>query len=47
MINIINTFKDKEYIGKYKHDEFENANTKLQPEDGVLNENSFVPVKLM
>ena len=33
MINNINTFKDIEYIEKYKHDEFKNANTKLQPED--------------
>ena len=33
MINIINTFKDMEYIGKYKHDEFKNANTKLQLEN--------------
>ena len=28
-----NTFKDMEYIEKYKHDEFKNANTKLQPEN--------------
>ena len=32
MIDIINTFKDMEYIEKYKHDEFKNANTKLQSE---------------
>ena len=33
MINIINTFKDMEYIEKYKHDEYKNAITKLQPEN--------------
>ena len=33
MINIINTFKDMEYIEKYKHDGYKNANTKLQPEN--------------
>ena len=32
MINIINTFKDMEYMEKYKHDEFKNANTKIQSE---------------
>ena len=33
MINVLNTFKDMEHAEKYKHDEFKNANTKLQPEN--------------
>ena len=32
MVNIVDTFKDMEYIEKYKHDEYKNANPKLQPE---------------
>ena len=33
MVNIVDTFKDMEYIETYKHDEYKNANTKLQPEN--------------